>query len=134
MTVLGKSLLESEIYLRGRIHLTDITENYKEYQNLSPAENTNGDESNKIADPSAEKEFKAYRRTGYDPLTVIRDDGSIPYCYYPDQNHLSAIAAVDYAMRETKPSCGLVKEFKIISKQIYSVHFRSQSKIGKYNK
>ena len=100
-------------YLRGRIHLPDITENYKKYQTLSLEENTNGDESDTTNDPSAEEEFKTYDPNDYG--IRIRDDGSIPHCY-PHQNSLSAIAAVDYAMRETKPSCGLVKEFKIISK------------------
>ena len=111
MTVLGEDL--DTIYLSGRIHLTDITENYKKYQNLSLEEKTNGDESDPANDPSAEKEFKAYDPN--DSTIRIRDDGSIPYCYQL-QNYLSAIAAVDYAMRETKPSCGLVKEFKIIIK------------------
>ena len=110
MTVLRKDL--DTIYLRGRIHLTDITENYKKYQTLFLKENTNGDESDTTNDPSAEKEFKTYDPTYWD--VPIRDDGSIPYCR-PVQNLMSAIAAVDYAMRETKPSCGLVKEFKIIS-------------------
>ena len=100
-------------YLSGRIHLTNITENYKKDQNLSLAEKTNGDESKTTTDPSAEKEFKTYDPNDYS--IIIKDDGSIPYCY-GRQNHMSAIAAVDYAMRETKPSCGLVKEFKTISK------------------
>ena len=111
LTVLEKDF--RTIYLRGRIHLTDITENYKKYQNLSLKEKTNGDESDTTNDPSAEKEFKTYDPNDYS--VRISDDGSIPFCY-PFQNSLSAIAAVDYAMRETKPSCGLVKEFKIISK------------------
>ena len=100
-------------YLSGRIHLTDITKKYKKYQNLSFEENTNWDESDTINDLSAEGEFKTY-----DPNDIsirIKDDDSIEYCY-SRQNHMSAIAAVDYAMRETKPSWGLVKEFKIISK------------------
>ena len=111
MTELGKDL--HTIYLRGRIHLTDITKNYKEYHNLSLEEKTNGDESDPANDPSAEKEFKAYDPNDYN--IRISDDGSITLCLRW-QNYLSAIAAVDYAMRETKPSCGLVKEFKIISK------------------
>ena len=122
MTAFGKDLIQGlsgrggpyTIYLSGRIHLTDITKNYKKYQNLSLEEKTNGDESNTMTNPSAEKEFKAYDPSDWN--IRISDDGSIPYCHYPDQNHLSAIAAVDYAMRETKPSCGLVKELKIISK------------------
>ena len=130
MTELRKDF--GTIYLSGRIHLSDITENYKKYQNLSLEENTNGDESDTTNDPSAVKEFKAYDPKAKD--IGISDDGSIPFCTHSGQNHMSAIAAVDYAMRETKPSCGLVKEFKIISKQIYSVHFRIQSKIGEYNK
>ena len=105
--------MSSGNYLRGRIHLTDITENYKKYQNLSLEENTNGDESDTTNDPSAEKEFKTYDRKNN--RIRITGDGSIPLLY-PTQNYISAIAAVDYAMRETKPSCGLVKEFKIISK------------------
>ena len=111
LTVLGKDL--GAIYLTGRIHLKNITESYRKYQNLSLGKNANGNESNTITDPSAEKEFKKYDSKDWD--VMINDDGSIPYCY-PLQNYLSAIAAVDYAMRETKPSCGLVKEFKIISK------------------
>ena len=99
--------------LRGRIHLTDIEKNYKQYQSLSLEEKTNEDESNSITYPSPEKEFKTYDPN--DAEIWIRDDGSIPNCS-PSQNYMSAIAAVDYAMRETKPSCGLVKEFKIISK------------------
>ena len=99
-------------YLSGRIHLTDITKNYKKYQNLSLEEKTNGDESNTMTDPPAEKEFKTYDPNDYS--IRISDDGSIPICL-PWQIYISAIAAVDYAMRETKPSCGLVKEFKIIS-------------------
>ena len=113
ITVLGKNFLSSGIYLRGRIHLTDITENYKKYQNLSLDENTNGDESNTTNDPSSVKEFKTYDPNDYQ--ISISGDGSITWCYRY-QNYWSAIAAVDYAMRETKPSCGLVKEFKIISK------------------
>ena len=111
MTVLGKDLYT--IYLSGRIHLTDITENYKKYQNLSKGVKTNGDESKLTTDPSSEEKFKTYDPN--DGTIRIRDDGWIPVCL-PLQNYLSAIAAVDYAMRETKPSCGLVKEFKIISK------------------
>ena len=114
MTELGKKVSKTrlETYLRGRIHLTDITENYKKEQKLSFEEKTNQDESNTTTDPSGEKEFKTY-----DPNdNKIRISGDrILYCP-PNQNYLSAIAAVDYAMRETKPSCGLVKEFKIISK------------------
>ena len=112
-TALGKNRLSRGMYLRGRIHLTGITEKYKKYKNLSLEENTNGDELDTTNDPSAEKEFKTYDPNDYS--IIIKDDGSIPYCY-GRQNHMSAIAAVDYAMRETKPSCGLVKEFKIISK------------------
>ena len=111
MTAFGKDLYT--IYLSGRIHLTDITKNYKEYQNLSLEEKTNWDESNTTTDPSAEEEFKTYDPKDWD--IKINDDGVITDCR-PTQNSLSAIAAVDYAMRETKPSCGLVKEFKIISK------------------
>ena len=107
--------MRSGRYLSGRIHLTDITENYKKYQNLFLEENTNGDESDTTNDPSAEKEFKTYNPNDYGITTIIEDDGSIPVCL-PHQKSLSAIAAVDYAMREIKPSCGLVKEFKIISK------------------
>ena len=99
----------SKFYLRGRIHLTDITENYKK----SPEEKTNGNESDTTNDSSAEEEFKTYDPK--DHSIIIKDDGAIPYCY-GWQNHMSAIAAVDYAMRKTKPSCGLVKEFKIIPK------------------
>ena len=98
-------------YITGRIHLIDITENYKKDQNLSLEKKTNEDESNTTNDTSAEEEFKTYDPN--DNRIRIKDDGSIPHCY-PKQNYLSAIAAVDYAMRETKPSCGLVKEFKII--------------------
>ena len=112
MTALCNNLSSSGRYLIGRIHLTDITENYKKYQNLFLEENTNGDESKLTTDPSAEEEFKMYDPNDWS--FRIRD-GSIPSCL-PWQNSLSAIAAVDYAMRETKPSCGLVKEFKIISK------------------
>ena len=112
MTVL-REIRSNISYLKGRIHLTDITEDYKKDQNLSLAEKTNGDESKTTTDPSAEKEFKTYDPNDYQ--IRISGDGSIPYCL-PSQNHLSAIAAVDYAMRETKPSCGLVKEFKFNSK------------------
>ena len=111
---MGKDSGYGTVYIRGRIHLTDITENYKKYQNLSLEKNTNGDESDTTNDQSAEKEFKTYDPNDYQ--IRISSDGSIPYCYGRDQNLISAIAAVDYAMRETKPSCGLVKEFKIISK------------------
>ena len=113
MTELRKNLWESECYLRGRIHLTDITENYKKYQNLSLEENTNGDESNTTNDTSAEEEFKTYDPNDWS--IRISADSAITRCY-SSQIYMSAIAAVDYAMRETKPSCGLVKEFKIISK------------------
>ena len=104
-------------YLRGRIHLTDITENYKTDKNLSLVEKTNGNESKTTTYPSAYSSplqvFKAYDPDDWE--VEINDDGAITFCY-PDQNCLSAIAAVDYAMRETKPSYGFVKEFKIISK------------------
>ena len=100
-----------ETYLRGRIHLTDITENYKKDQNLSLVEKTNGNESKTTTDPSTEKEFKTYNP---DEWKVEIYDSMI-YWSDPSQNDFSAIAAVDYAMRETKPSCGLVKEFEIIS-------------------
>ena len=113
MTVLGENL-DPERYLTGRIHLKTITESYKKNQNLSLGKKTNGDESNTMTDPSAEKEFKKYDPN--DGYIRINDDGSIPcYCNI-SQNYLSAIAAVDYAMRETNLSCGLVKEFKIIPK------------------
>ena len=102
-------------HLRGRIHLTDITENYKKDKNLSLVEKTNGNESKTITYPSA---YSSPLWKAYDPNcwhVEISDNGAITDCY-PDQNCLSTIAAVDYAMRETKPSCGLVKEFQIISK------------------
>ena len=117
LTVLGENVTPSERYLTGRIYLKTITESYRKYQNLSLEEKTNGDESNTMTDQSAEKEFKKYDPKDY--KIIIRDDGSISYCYRnccQPQNNMSAIAAVDYAMRETKPSCGLVKEFKIIPK------------------
>ena len=98
---------------KGRIHLTDITENYKKYQNLSLEEKANRDESNTTTDPSAEKEFKTYDPNDREYVR-IRDDGAITVCFQR-QNHMSAIVAVDYAMRETKPSCGLVKELKMFS-------------------
>ena len=111
LTVLGKNYSYSGWYIYGRIQLTDI--NYNKYENLSPEKNTNGNESKTTTDPSAEEEFKTYDPNDYS--IRIRDNGSIIWCF-PLQNHMSAIAAVDFAMRETKPSCGLVKEFKIIPK------------------
>ena len=111
MTVLGKDLVT--VYLTGRIHLKTITESYRKYQNLFLEEKKNGDESNTMTDQTAEKEFKKYDPNDW--YVIIRDGGRMTYCN-PRQNYLSAIAAVDYAMRETKPSCGLVKEFKIIPK------------------
>ena len=113
---MGKDCLSvgATVYLTGRIHLKNITESYRKYQNLSLEEKTNGDESNTMTDQSAEKEFKKYDPNDYS--IRIEDDGSIEWCFGTDQNYLSAIAAVDYAMQETKPSCGLVKEFKIIPK------------------
>ena len=41
---------------------------------------------------------------------IIGAESMITRCGF-DQNHISAIAAVDYAMRETKPTCALVLEF-----------------------
>ena len=111
MTVFRKDF--RTIYITGRIHLPDITENYKKYQTLSLEEKTKGDESDTTNDPSVKEEFKTHDPK--DNQIIISGDGSIPLCN-SFQNHMSAIAAVDYAMRETKPSCGLVKEFKIISK------------------
>ena len=122
MTELGKQFANNRLktYLRGRIHLTDITENYKKDLNLSLVEKTNGNESKTTTYSSAYsiesiplQVFKAYDPDDWE--VKISDDGAISFCY-SDQHSLSAIAAVDYAMRETKPSCGLVKEFKIISK------------------
>ena len=120
MTVFGKNIYQSENYLLGRIHLKNITENYKKNKNLSLGKKTNESESNTISDSSAEKEFKTYKPN--DQSIKINDDGSI-YCPldFCPLNYLTAIAAVDYAMRETKPSCGLVKEFKIISKYFFSI-------------
>ena len=34
--------------------------------------------------------------------------------FEPTQNCMAAIAAVDYAMKDTKPTCGLVMEFLTI--------------------
>ena len=119
-----------ETYLRGRIHFTDITENYKKDQNLSLEKKTNENESKTTTDPSTEKEFKTYNP---DEWKVEIYDSMI-YWSDPSQNDFSAIAAVDYAMRETKPSCGLVKELKVISTEINSVYFKIQSKIRKFNK
>ena len=102
---------QATFYLIGRIHLTDVTEKYKKYQSLSFEKKTYGDESDTTTSPS--EEFKTYDPNDWD--ATISDDGAIRYCC-PTQNYFSAVAAVDYAMRETKPSCGLVKEFKIISK------------------
>ena len=120
-----------ETYLRGRIHFTDITENYKKDQNLSLEKKTNENELKITTDPSAEKEFKMYDPDDWQ--VEISDDSAI-YGSDPSQNDFSAIAAVDYAMRETKPSCGLVKELKVISTEINSVYFKIQSKIRKFNK
>ena len=110
MTELNKD--DDTIYLRGRLHLTDITENYKKDHNLSLEEKRNWNESKTTTDPSAEKEFKMYDPGDWE--VEISDDSAIYSC--PSQNDFSAIAAVDYAMRDTKPSCGLVKEFKVNSK------------------
>ena len=113
MTELRKNLWKSGCYLRGPIHLTDITVNYKKYQSLSLEKNTYGEESDTTTDQSSGEELKTYDPNDWN--VKITYNGSIPDCL-AYQNDLSAIAAVDYAMRETKPSCGLVKEFKIISK------------------
>ena len=127
----------SKDWIRGRIHLCDVAKKYKSKFDLSfdEEESLDYDEKPTPGAPNVQhlnSPKKCCTRCIMDPITdnksktkmkktkafdqrdrrsiIIGAESMITRCGF-DQNHISAIAAVDYAMRETKPTCALVLEF-----------------------
>ena len=104
----------SEDWIRGRIHLCDITKKYKSKLDLSfdEAESIDFDEkptTDHRTDNKSKtkmKKTKAFDQRDHRSI-IIGAESLITRCGF-DQNYISAIAAVDYAMRDTKPTCALV--------------------------
>jgi len=101
-------------WIRGRIHLCDVAKKYKSKFDLSFDEEESLDFDEKpIIDPITDNKFKtkmkktkAFDQRDHRSI-IIGAESLITRCGF-DQNYISAIAAVDYAMRDTKPTCALV--------------------------
>ena len=110
-------------YIRGRLHLPQITDDYKKRTNFSTDGETSTEQALKsTADQAAQsavslatlsrKENKMTRKAMKEIDEINRNpikinSNHVIQQYQSTRNCMSAIAAVDYAMRDTKPTCGL---------------------------
>ena len=96
----------------GRLHLPEITDKYKKrielsidseiMKNLSQQDNNDDLNAQKIQMDEMEIETIEFSR---------RNLWTQEYFSSMTQNDIAAIAAVDYAIRQRKPTCGLAMEF-----------------------
>ena len=98
--------------MRGRLHLPDITDKFKKRIELSIdsriIENWSKQDNND--DLNAQK--NQMDETGI----VISSNLIRKKFIHSSQNDVAAIAAVDYAIKERKPTCGFAMEFKMAFK------------------
>ena len=95
----------------GRIHLPNIERDYKQ-------KNVNGQETTAETAISAGERLKGEikgksiypKHDDYKNIKIYRN-GDISECQ-STQNDIAAIATVDYAIKERKPTCGLGKGSK----------------------
>ena len=99
-------------WIRGRIHLSCLSDNYKkqieleEENTIAEALKTTTNQVIPIGLISRRK--KSTRRKRLPPITI--DSDYLINQFEPTQNCMAAIAAVDYAMKDTKPTCSFVME------------------------
>ena len=99
-------------YIRGRLHLPEITNAYKKRTDLSTEEETPIKQALKSTADQAAQEKKMTRKAMKEIDEINRNpikinSNHVIQQYQSTRNCMSAIAAVDYAMRDTKPTCGL---------------------------
>ena len=111
-------------WIRGRIHLSSLTNSYKkqielEENTIAEALKTTTRQAIPVGLPSRRrttisriKKDKSDQTT-QKPITI--DSDYLISQFEPTQNCMAAIAAVDYAMKDTKSTCGIVMESLIIS-------------------
>ena len=102
-------------YIRGRLHLPDVTKSYKQRIKLSAAERNSIVQALKMTTDQAIAVGRRKSRKMIDNSdqnqSIVIDSSHFITQYQPTRNCMSAIAAVDYAMRDIKPTCGLVNGF-----------------------
>ena len=107
-------------WIRGRIHLSSLTDNYKKQIKLEK-ENTIAEALKTTTRQAIPVGLPSRRRTTISrikkdksdqttqkPITI--DSDYLISQFEPTQNCMAAIAAVDYAMKDTKPTCSFVME------------------------
>ena len=110
-------------YMRGRLHLTQITDAYKKRTNLKADGETPIKQALKsTADQAARPAVSFAKRTlsrkekkkdDFDKnKSIIINANHVIQQHQTTRNCMSALAAVDYAMRDTKPTCGLALGFE----------------------
>ena len=113
-------------WIRGRIHLSSLTNSYKkqielEENTIAEALKTTTIQAIPVGLPSRRRTTKSrIKKDKTDQTTQkpikIESDYLISQ-FEPTQNCMAAIAAVDYAIKDTKPTCGLVMEFLTIHRR-----------------
>ena len=110
-------------YIRGRLHLPDITDAYKKRSNLSTdgetptvqALKSTADQATRPAVSLARRTLsrKEKKKDDFDKnKSIIINANHVIQQHQTTRNCMSALAAVDYAMRDTKPTCGLALGFE----------------------
>ena len=101
-------------YIRGRLHLPDITRSYKQKNKLSAVEGNSIAQALKMATDQAiavgRRKSRKRMHNSHQNQSIVIDSRHFITQYEPTRNCMSAIAAVDYATRATKPTCGLVMD------------------------
>ena len=113
-------------WIRGRLHLSSLTDNYKkqiklEENIIAEALKITTSQAIPVGLPSRRrttisriKKDKSDQTT-QKPITI--DSDYLISQFEPTQNCMAAIAAVDYAIKDKKPTCGLVMEFLTIHRR-----------------
>ena len=104
--------------MKGRLHLPDITNKYKKRIELSidseKVENWSNQDNND--DLNENIKFLTQKIQMYETEIVIYSNLIRKNFTKSSQNDVAAIAAVDYAIKERKPTCGFAMEFKMAFK------------------
>ena len=92
--------------MKGRLHLPDITDKYKKKIVLS------------IDDDDLNAQKIKMDETEIVYSNLIRISSNLIRTSFTEsrQNDVAAIAAVDYAIKERKPTCGFAMEFEMAFK------------------
>ena len=99
----------------GRLHLPEITDKYKKRMKLSIDKEINEKWSKQDNNDDLNGQKIKTDETG---IKRIEISSNYIKSFFIDsnQNDLAAIAAVDYAIKERKPTCGFAMEFKMAFK------------------